>query len=137
MGDDVFGVIAYSPADSLAPDAAFLDSQGLKNNAGEPVNAENLNAHIQGLMTTEIEASIREIGAETMKADIAASGKEDNGWLDGDLRPAFLGGYNYTFDFDKYLAFLGAGAPSDTADSGESAASGTADAVIRLSEQCH
>lgn len=79
---------------------AYVESLGLKDENGKPLTADGLKAGIIALMNTEIEESIKEIGIEQMKKDIADSTYNDSKWLtindDG----------TYTYDYNEHLYFV-------------------------------
>lgn len=79
---------------------AYIESLGLLTEDGKALTAETLREGIIALMNAEIQESVKEIGVEKMRADIAGSTYGDSAWLklndDG----------TYTYDYDEHLYFV-------------------------------
>lgn len=78
----------------------YVASLGLKTEDGKPLTAELLDETIQSLMKKEIDLTVKELGVEKMKADIAANKYSSDDWLklndDG----------TYTYDYDRHLYYV-------------------------------
>ena len=79
---------------------AYLEGLGLKLEDGTAVTAANFKGAIEKLMRAEIEKTIKELGVEQMKKDIAANKYGESDWLklndDG----------SYEYDYDKHLYYV-------------------------------
>lgn len=89
----------------------YVDSLGLLLDDGTPLTSENLKEAIAGLMETEIEESIEEIGIEQMQNDILTNpvnGNEtvgDSDWVE------FHEDGTFTYDIDKHLNYVASNTP--------------------------
>ena len=80
----------------------YVNSLNLNRKDGTKLTADNLEGEIIKLMRAEIEESIREIGVEKMREDIASSKWHGNNWLvlNDD------GSYEYDFEAHKYFVAM-------------------------------
>ena len=84
----------------------YVDSLGLTLEDGTPLSSENLKDAIIGLMKTEIEESVEEIGIEQMKADIDAASKNEQGEAGAKDWLVLNADGTYTYDFAKHLNWI-------------------------------
>ena len=80
----------------------YVNSLNLNRKDGTKLTADNLEGEIIKLMRAEIEETIKEIGVEKMREDIASSKWHGNNWLvlNDD------GSYEYDFEAHKYFVAM-------------------------------
>ena len=80
----------------------YMNSLNLNRKDGTKLTADNLEGEIIKLMRAEIEETIKEIGVEKMREDIASSKWHGNNWLvlNDD------GSYEYDFEAHKYFVAM-------------------------------